>query len=152
MAETLLPTAMVPGLVTLEDKDGNRANHYPVDAKELLATGEFTLVENGAIEAARMAATPLRSGMVNIPAENIVAEVAGHAGMIIAHDDPAEVERIIASGDNADGTGRDPKAASADARVSENKSAAKSAASTTDKEKADATKLAASQSGSTTKQ
>ncbi len=109
--ETLLPAAMVPGLVTIKDKKGQMQNVYPIDAKELLASGDFELVENGAIEAARMAATPLRSGMASgIPSENIIAEVAGIEGRIVASSDPKEVERIKSETAGIDGTGPDENA------------------------------------------
>ena len=101
--ETLLPAAMVPGLVTVEDKDGNRKNVYPIDAKDLIYSGEYTLVENGAIEAARMAATPLRSGYASgIPSDQIIAEVAGVEGRIIAASTPEEAEEIKEAGDSPD--------------------------------------------------
>ena len=101
--ETLLPAAMVPGLVTVEDKKGNRKNVFPIDAKELIASGEVTLVENGAIEAARMAATPLRSGYASgIPSDQIIAEVAGVEGRIVAASTPEEAEEIKDAGDSPD--------------------------------------------------
>lgn len=101
--ENLLPSAMVPGLVTIEDKDGNRQNVYPIDAKELIRSGDFTLVENGAVEAARIAATPLRSGMAaGIPDNMIVTEVAGLAGAVVTAS-PDEAQRIIESGADIDG-------------------------------------------------
>jgi hypothetical protein len=94
---------MVPGLVTVEDKKGRRQNLYPVDAKELLnAQGdEYKLVENGAIEAARLAATPLRSGMAaNIPDDHIVAEVSGIAGRVVVGENAKDAEKIRQSGEN----------------------------------------------------
>lgn len=101
--EGMLPSAMVPGLVTVEDKKGNRQNLYPVDAKELLARQpkDYKLVENGAIEAARLAATPLRSGMAaNIPDDQIVAEVSGISGRVMIGEDAKEAEAIRKSGEN----------------------------------------------------
>lgn len=109
--ENLLPSAMVPGLITIEDSKGNRQNVYPIDAKELIAQGKYKLVENGAIEAARMAATPLRSGMASgIPSDQIVAEVSGVEGRIVAAASPEEAQEIIASGDSADANSK-PSAA-----------------------------------------
>lgn len=100
--ETLLPAAMVPGMITLEDKKGKRQNFFPIDAKDLIRQG-WKLVENGAIEAARMAATPLRSGMASgIPSDQIVAEVSGHEGRVIAASTPEAAEEIISNSDNAD--------------------------------------------------
>lgn len=94
--ETLLPAAMVPGLITIEDSKGRRQNVFPIDAVDLLRGGDYKLVENGAIEAARMAATPLRSGMASgIPSENIVAEVSGIEGRIVATATGEAAAKII---------------------------------------------------------
>jgi hypothetical protein len=124
--ETLLPAAMVPGLVTVEDKKGKQENVFPIDAKERLASGDYKLVDNGAIEAARMAATPLRSGMAaGIPSDMVVAEVSGIEGRVVTSDD-AEAVRAESAG--IDGTGPDPKAPKADARASDSDNATKSAA------------------------
>jgi hypothetical protein len=104
--EGILPSAMVPGLVTVRNKkDKSTQNLYPVDAKELLAAqpDEYELVDNGAIEAARLAATPLRSGMAaGIPDERIVAEVAGLEGRVVIADSEEDRDAIVAKGDNAD--------------------------------------------------
>jgi hypothetical protein len=101
--ETLLPAAMVPGLVTIEDSKGNRKNVFPIDAKEIIANGDATLVENGAIEAARMAATPLRSGYASgIPSDQIIAEVAGVEGRIVAASDAETAEEVKDAGDSPD--------------------------------------------------
>jgi hypothetical protein len=105
--ESLLPSAMVPGLVTVEctkgpDK-GKRENVYPVDAKERIVQGDWTLVENGSVEAARLAATPLRSGMAaGIPDDHVAAEVAGIAGSVIVADSAKAAEKITAAGDDAE--------------------------------------------------
>ena len=133
--ETLLPAAMIPGLVTVREKaSGKEKNVYPVDAKELIYSGDYELVENGAIEAARMAATPLRSGQAaGIPADNIIAEVAGHAGMVLTHEDPKEAERIRKEGNaNADGNAADSpeeraKTAPADMRTQDRQAEQESA-------------------------
>jgi hypothetical protein len=99
--EGMLPSAMVPGLVTIEDKKGKRQNVYPVDAKELINSGDFKLVENGAIEAARLAATPLRSGMAaGIPDEHIVAEVSGIEGRVVIAEDEKARDKIVEAGAN----------------------------------------------------
>lgn len=131
MAEALLPTAMVPGLVTIKDKDGNQRNVYPIDAKELLATGEWELVQNGAIQAARLNANPLMMGTTaQIPQENIAAEVTGLAGSVVGSTDPEETKRMIDAADTgADGTGPDskaPKSASAQDADNAKKSAEQS--------------------------
>jgi hypothetical protein len=108
--ETLIPASMVPGLVTIEDGEGNRKNVYPIDAKELLASGEFTLVENGAIEASRMAATPLRSGYASgIPSEQIIAEISGVEGRILAAADEDAAAEVKEAGDSPDAN-REPSA------------------------------------------
>ncbi len=100
--ETLLPAAMVPGLVTVEDSKGKRQNLYPIDAKELLAGGEYKLVENGAVEAARMAATPLRSGMAaGIPDDQLVVEISGVEGRVVTAEDG---EAVRAESAGIDGT------------------------------------------------
>ncbi len=127
--ETLIPTAMVPGLVTVEDKEGNRQNLHPIDAKELIAAGEHKLVENGAVEAARIAATPLRSGMAtNIPSDQIVAEIAGIAGMVVMGNDAAEAEKIKSGAAGEDGTKDDKSKAPKSAREQDGANAQKSAA------------------------
>jgi hypothetical protein len=142
--ETLIPAAMVPGLVTVEDKDGKQHNVFPIDAKEMLASGEYSLVENGAIEAARMAATPLRSGMAaGIPSDMIVAEISGVEGRIVASED---AEAIKSESAGIDGTGPDKNAAPANARQSDDANAKKSA----EQPKTDAQKASESKAGSTT--
>lgn len=101
--ENLLPSAMVPGLITIEDSKGRRQNVYPIDAVELIRGGDYKLVENGAIEAARMAATPLRSGMASgIPSDQIVAEVSGVEGRVVAAATPEAAAEIIEAGNSAD--------------------------------------------------
>lgn len=101
--EQLLPSAMVPGLVTIEDKDGKQKNVYPVDAKELINSGDYTLVENGSVEAARIAATPLRSGMAaGIPDGLIVAEISGIEGRVLIADTEENRDKILKMGANAD--------------------------------------------------
>lgn len=135
--ENLIPSAMVPGLVTIKDKKGNMQNVYPVDAKELINSGEYELVENGAIEAARMAATPLRSGQAaGIPSDLIVAEVAGIAGGVVTANTPEEAEKIIADGDNADAVPADDKAPKQGAAARQAKEAESAAQPKTDVEKA----------------
>lgn len=99
--ENLLPSAMVPGLVTIKGKNGKTQNVYPVDAKELIASGEYELVDNGAIEAARLAATPLRSGAAaGIPDDMIVAEVTGIEGRVVTAGDAKEAQALKDAGDS----------------------------------------------------
>jgi hypothetical protein len=127
--ENLLPSAMVPGLVTVKDKKGRKQNVYPVDAKELIASGDFELVENGAIEASRLAATPLRSGSpVSAADDQIIAEVSGVAGSVVGHSDPDEAERIRESSADADGNTKDKSPAPKSAREQEDDQARRSAA------------------------
>lgn len=147
MAETLLPPAMVPGLVTIKNKKGEMRNVYPIDAKELVYTGDWELVENGAVEAARLNANPIRSGRAaGIPHDNIIVEVAGGTGAVVAHADADEAERIRESSAGAEGTGPDPKAPKANAREADSDAATKSAAQPkTEAEKSD-TKAGAKES------
>lgn len=100
--EQLLPSAMVPGLVTIKDKKGKTQNVWPIDAKELIAGGEYTLVDNGSAEAARMNVNPLRSGRAVADPDLIIAEVAGIAGSVVVAATPEEAEKVIEAGDNAD--------------------------------------------------
>jgi hypothetical protein len=145
--EALLPSAMVPGLVTVEDKKGNRQNLYPVDAKEAIATGEYTLVENGSIEAARMAATPLRSGMANnIPKDNVIVEVAGVAGSVVASSDEDAVAEAIEAGEGADAKPNDGAIETASAQDAR-KAAESAAQPKTAAEKAQARSNAQAKSG-----
>ncbi len=102
--ETLIPASMVPGLITIEDVvTGAKKNVYPIDAKDLIVSGEFTLVENGAVEAARMAATPLRSGYASgIPSDQIIAEIAGVEGRVVAAATPEAAAKAIEDGNSPD--------------------------------------------------
>lgn len=136
--ETLLPAAMVPGLVTVEDSKGNQRNVFPIDAKEMISSGDYELVENGAVEAARMAATPLRSGMAaGIPSDQIVAEVSGIAGMVVAHDDPKKAEEVRSNSAGIDGTDEPDEKVAKTASTQDADNAKKSAAlPKTDAEKA----------------
>lgn len=64
------PPAVIPGMVILQyvgpdsAESGEKKNHYvnvfPVDARELVGTGKYVLVDNGAAEAARLNSAPLR--------------------------------------------------------------------------------------------
>lgn len=72
------PPAVIPGMVVLqyigEDsaESGEKHNHYvnvfPVDARELVNTGKYVLVDNGAAEASRLNSTPLRAKPAAKPA------------------------------------------------------------------------------------
>jgi hypothetical protein len=136
--ENMIPSAMVPGLVTIEDEKGRRQNVYPVDAKELINSGEYTLVENGAVEAARIAATPLRSGMAaGIPSDQIVAEISGVAGRVVMADSPKEADAAQKAGENADNV--------------PNKSIVGSAAQSEDKKAAESGKTGDNKSGAADK-
>lgn len=122
MAENLLPSAMVPGLVTIKDKDGKTQNVFPIDAKELLRSGDYELVDNGALEAARMNANPLRSGRSAASPEMTVVEVTGREGRVIASSDPKEVDRLREAGDSADARA-DPSLAAAEEKPTPAKAA-----------------------------
>jgi hypothetical protein len=135
--ENMLPSAMVPGLVTVEctksseggPKKGDRQNIYPVDAKERINQGDWKLVENGAVEASRLAATPLRSGMAsNLAADHIVAEVSGIEGRVVMADSAEEADRIREAGDNADRVQPKAGTASKPANQADEAAAGKSAA------------------------
>lgn len=102
MAETLLPTSLVPGLVTVEDQKGNQRNVYPIDAKDLIASGEFKLVDNGSAEAARLNINPLRTDRYSGDPRNVVAEVTGIAGVVVEARDEKTAQKIIKAGDTAD--------------------------------------------------
>jgi hypothetical protein len=110
MAESLIPE-VVPGLVQIRrkaaddkntgEKKGALKTVYPIDAKELLATGDYELIENGAVEAARLNANPLRQFGLN-PAVT-VAEVTGIAGQAHMAVDEKERDKLVAASDH-DGT------------------------------------------------
>lgn len=65
------PPDILPGMITLQyvgedsPESGEKKDHYvnvfPVDAKELVGTGRYKLVDNGAAEAARLNSAPLRT-------------------------------------------------------------------------------------------
>lgn len=105
MAEQLIASAMVPGLVTVKKSDGTMQNLWPIDAKELLATGEAELVENGSIEAARLNANPLRSGRSTADLSKVVAEVTGPMPAVMVAADEKTADSVKKAGDNADAVG-----------------------------------------------
>lgn len=102
MAEQMIPSGMVPGLITVKKKDGTMQNLWPIDAKELLASGDAELVENGAVEASRINANPLRSGRISTQAEQTVAEITGIGGKVIVAEDAKAAEKAIKAGDSAE--------------------------------------------------
>lgn len=107
MAESLLPE-VIPGLVQIErtaaddkntgEKKGAVKNVFPIDAKELLASGDYRLVENGAVEAARMNANPLRAFGIN--PKITVAEVTGIAGQAHVANSEEEAEKLAKASDH----------------------------------------------------
>jgi hypothetical protein len=106
MAESLIPE-IVPGLVAVEyvgperkggPQKGSVKNVYPIDAKELLMSREYKLVENGAVEAARLNANPLRR-IASDPAL-VVTEVTGIEGQVHVADSEKEAEKAIAAADH----------------------------------------------------
>jgi hypothetical protein len=107
MAESLLPE-VIPGLVQVQrvaadsketgEKKGAVKNVFPIDAKDLIFSGEYKLVENGAVEAARINANPLRASGVN---PNIaVAEVTGIAGQVHVAPDEETKDKLVKLADN----------------------------------------------------
>lgn len=102
MAENILPE-VIPGMVAVEytgadNKDtgetkGFVKNVFPIDAKELIATGNYKLVDNGAVEAARLAATPLRRAAPARP-DTVITEVAGVAGEVVLAPTPEEADKL----------------------------------------------------------
>lgn len=110
MAESLIPEVL-PGLVQVRrkgadvksgdrvlEKKGALKTVFPIDAKELLMSGDYELVENGAVEAARINANPLRS--LGINPEITVAEVTGIAGQVHIATDEGEAEKLIKASDH----------------------------------------------------
>lgn len=107
MAESLIPE-VIPGLVQIRrtagddkntgEKKGAVKNVFPIDAMDLLKSGEFELVENGAVEAARMNANPLRSAALN--PNIVVAEVTGIAGQAHIAVDEKERDRLVKESDH----------------------------------------------------
>lgn len=147
MAEDLLPT-VIPGMVGLENKKtGKVTNHFPVDAREIMAisSGEYKLVDNGAVEAARLNANPLRA--LENDRSNMVAEVTGIEGQVLVAMSAEEAEawrergNISGSKDVVTGepkTGETPatdeeKKAAADAAKAKEAAAAKTVAAATNK-------------------
>lgn len=100
--EQMIPSGMVPGLVTIKDSKGKTQNVYPIDAKELISSGDYELVDNGAVEAARMSSTPLKSGRVAVAKELVVAEIVGIEGQVVIGADEKATAAAIKAGDNAD--------------------------------------------------
>jgi len=83
MAEELYPT-VVPGMVGIKHKEtGKVTQHFPVDVREILtsAPGKYEIVDNGAVEAARLNANPLKAAQA-LP-EQIVGEVTGIEGQVM---------------------------------------------------------------------
>ena len=144
MAESLIPE-VIPGLVQVkrsagDDKDtgekkGSIKTVYPIDAKELLMTGDYELVENGAVEAARINANPLRQFGIN--PKIVSAEVTGIAGQVqVAEDEKAAQELIKAADHGGKEVAQAPAAdAPAPARAEPAKAAGTPTGAKTDAEK-----------------
>jgi len=102
MAENILPE-VIPGMVAVEytgqdnkesgETKGMVKNVFPIDAKELIATGKYKLVDNGAVEAARLAATPLRRAAPARP-DSVSTEVAGVTSEVVVSPTPQEAEKL----------------------------------------------------------
>lgn len=107
MAESLIPE-VIPGLVQVKrlaaddkrtgEKKGAMKTVFPIDAKDLLRSGDYELVENGAVEAARMNANPLRQ--FSIPEKTVVAEVTGIAGQAHVANSEEEAKKLIKASDH----------------------------------------------------
>jgi hypothetical protein len=107
MAESLIPE-VIPGLVQVRrkaaddkntgEKKGSLKTVYPIDAKDLLMTGDYELVENGAVEAARLNANPLRQ--FSIPEKTVVAEVTGIAGQAHVAPSEEEAQKLVKASDH----------------------------------------------------
>lgn len=110
MAENLLPE-VIPGMVAVQyvgaddkessEKKGSVKNVFPIDAKDLVATGNYKLVDNGSVEAARLNANPLRSAQAAAP-EVVVAEVTGVGGQVHVADDAKAAEEAKKASDSAE--------------------------------------------------
>lgn len=99
MAEDLLPT-IVPGMVGLRNKKTKKVtNHFPVDAREILTVspGEYELVDNGAVQAARINANPLKA--LEADRNLLAAEVTGIEGQVLVAMSPEEAEAWKKRGD-----------------------------------------------------
>lgn len=102
MAENLIPE-VIPGMVAVQyvgsdnkesgEHKGMTKNVFPIDAKELIGTGKYKLVDNGAVEAARLSATPLRNAQAANP-EVVVTEVAGVAGELVVAADEKTADKL----------------------------------------------------------
>lgn len=107
MAESLIPE-VIPGLVQVKrtgpddkntgEKKGTMKTVYPIDAKDLLSSGEYELVENGAVEAARINANPLRNFALN--PKIVAVEVTGIAGQVQVGANEEETQELIKAADN----------------------------------------------------
>ena len=92
MAEDLLPT-IVPGMVGLKNKkSGKTTNHFPVDAREILTVspGEYEIVDNGAAQAARLNANPLKA--LEVDRNLLHTEVTGIEGQVLVAMSPEDAE------------------------------------------------------------
>ena len=101
---TVGPVTVVPGLVTVKAKGKNGAtqNVFAIDALELIRSGEYELVENGSVEAARLNANPLRSAYAGTNLDVVVAEVTGIAGGVVVATGADSADELRAAADQAD--------------------------------------------------
>lgn len=80
-----------PGMVGLLNKKTKKVTyHFPVDLKEIAATnsGEFELVDDGSVEAARVVAEPLKLALASEPAIVVV----GSGGVETVTEDQVKLE------------------------------------------------------------
>jgi hypothetical protein len=93
MAEDLYPT-IAPGMVGLRNKETKVVSaHFPVDAREILtiSQGEYEMVDNGAVEAARMNANPLKA--LETSRALIHSEVVGIEGQVLVAMSEEDAEK-----------------------------------------------------------
>jgi len=93
MAEDLFPT-IAPGMVGLRNKETKVVSaHFPVDAREILtiSNGEYEMVDNGAVEAARMNANPLKA--LETDRRLIHSEVTGIEGQVLVAMSEEDAEK-----------------------------------------------------------
>lgn len=108
MAENLLPE-IVPGMVAVRyvgkatgdghPNKGETKNVFPIDAKDLVGSGEWQIVDNGSVEMARINANPLR-GQNQADSGLVVAEVTGIGGQLHVASSEEAADKLKAAGDH----------------------------------------------------
>lgn len=131
MAESFLAESMVPGMVALRDKKGKVTQHFPVDAREIMTQqpGEFKMVTNGSVEAARMNPLPLQ-----LAQDTAAAQVVGLEGQVLvamSAEDAQKWKDLMSTTANVEKPAEDATAPKTD--TPEEKPAEKTATTTTAK-------------------